>query len=131
MGRAWDCLVSEARRGWQARLLGHLLQLLDGLGRLLAALLKVRAVDLCVLGHELALVPERLLGRGPVHEGLVELLQSVILHGLVLQLTDKLLLFLFVELDDCVALNHGTRAGYGSSALSVEEVFISELAVII
>ena len=55
-----------------------------------------------MLGDKVCLVAESFLRRGAVHERLVELFESVIAHGLALQLADQGLLFLLVQLHDSV-----------------------------
>jgi len=77
------------------------LQLLDGLGGLMAALVEVAAVDLDLLQVD-SLAFERLLSCGPVHQCLVKLFEGVdlkLVHGLLLELLDQLILLLLVQLD--------------------------------
>jgi len=69
-----------------------------------------------MLGEELGLAAKFLLGSRTVHEGLIELFQSIISLGLHLEVPDQLILFLLVQLDHSV------------DALSPEEFFIAELA---
>ena len=96
--RQQRCVTLDAAGGCLRR---HLFELFDGLGRLLVVL-EVGAVDLGVLGDKVCLVAEGFLRRGAVHERLVELFESVVAHGLALQLADQGLLFLLVQLHDGV-----------------------------
>ena len=92
-------LAALGRRRGHALLLRHLFELANGLGWLLIALLEIRTVNLGVLRHELALATKGLLCRVTIHEGFIELLKSVILHGFVLELADKVIFLLLVQLD--------------------------------
>ena len=123
-------LAALGRSGGQALLLRHLFELSDGLGWLLATLLEIRTVDLCVLGHELTLASKGLLCRVTIHESFIELLQGVVLHGLVLKLADQVIFLLLVQLDYGVVRSHGSRHHH-STAFPVKEAFVAEGAVLI
>ena len=77
------------------------MKLFYGLGCLMAALFEVAAVDFDLL--EVNSLPfESLLGCGPVHQSLVKLFQGVnfkLIYGLLLKLSDQVILLLLVQLD--------------------------------
>ena len=97
----WSANIEGKRGNWVVYGSSSELKLFYGLGCLMAALFEVAAVDFDLL--EVNSLPfESLLGCGPVHQSLVKLFQGVnfkLIYGLLLKLSDQVILLLLVQLD--------------------------------
>lgn len=96
----------KSRGVWTALLLlRQVFELLDDLGWLLITLLEVRAINLSVLRHEMAPVSEIFVSCCSIKECFFKFGEGVVLHGLVLELSNHIVLFLLVELHHLIVLN--------------------------
>ena len=88
------------------------------------AFLKVGTIHLVVILDELALAAQVSVGCRPILQGFLQLGQGVVLHGLILELSDHLFLLLLVQLHSGVVLSLMTR-------LPVKVVEVAQLTILI
>ena len=88
------------------------------------AFLKVGTIHLGVILDELALASQISVGCRPILQGFFKLGQGIVLHGLILKLSDHFFLLLLVQLHSGVVLSLMAR-------LSIKVVEVAQLAILI